>query len=263
MILTSFSGIVLWTKIVLLINVRHEDSDILQYTLINVKLIGLTWFQLSVRLVSDIIKIMKPYEGMTKDNTALLVIDPINSCAHERCETPEWNIHYTKIREMLPKLADFVVEYKKNFGGLVAYVKLTSWTKENLPKNIKTLYEDPKANYYSNDPSGFEELFHTVKPSEDDLVFIKNTYDAFSNEDLVKELNQRKIRYVVMTGIFTDGCVLATIVSGFSKGFNFVILKDLIETTDDPERQELQKLLIGFTFPVMYGKTITSAEFLV
>ena len=65
-----------------------------------------------------------------------------------------------------------------------------------------------------------------------------------------------------MTGVFTDGCVLATIVSGFSKGYNFVMLSDLIEATDLPIRQELSKCLKDYTFPVMYGKTMTSREFL-
>ncbi len=205
---------------------------------------------------------MKPYDGMNKDNTVLLVIDPVNSCAHERCETPEWNIHFTKIREMLPRLAEFVKDFKRKFGAKVIFTTITPWNKENLPENIIELYEDPKACYYSEDTTGFDEKFNVVLPEEDDLVYKKNTYDAFANEEFLSELKRRKIRYIVMTGIFTDGCVIASIVSGFAKGFNFVILKDLIETTDDPERQELQKLLISYTFPVMYGKTITSGDFL-
>lgn len=214
-------------------------------------------------MVSDIIETMKPYEGMNKDNAVLLVIDPINSCAHEKCETPEWNIHFTKIREMLPRLAAFAKDFKSKFGAQVIFTTITKWNKENLPENIIELYKDPKAFYYSEDKTGFDEAFNTVLPEDDDLVYVKNTYDVFANMELIEELKRRKIRYIVMTGIFTDGCVLASIVSGFAKGFNFVILKDLIETTDDQERQKLQKLLISYTFPVMYGKTINSREFLI
>jgi len=83
----------------------------------------------------------------TKDNTVLLVIDPVNSCAHKRCETPEWNIHFSKIREMIPKLAEFISDYRKRVGGMVVFVTITPWNKENLPDNINELYKDPKAYY--------------------------------------------------------------------------------------------------------------------
>ncbi len=76
------------------------------------------------------------------------------------------------------------------------------------------------------------------------------------------ELERSGIKHIVITGIFSDGCVLSSIISGFSKDYNFVILKDLIETTDDEDRQKLQELLIKFTFPKMYGRTIKSTAFL-
>lgn len=205
---------------------------------------------------------MKLYKNLNKKNTALLVIDPINSCAHQRCETPEWDIHFSKIRKMLPKLNDFMERYRKEIGGLVAITTITPWRKEYLPDNLNELYTDPEATYYSEDTTGFDEQFYSVKPATDDLVIAKNTYDAFTNEGLLKELNKRGIRYIVVAGIFSDGCVLASVVSGFARGFNFIILKDLIETTDSKVRQEIQRLLIEFTFPKMYGKTIESAELL-
>jgi nicotinamidase-related amidase len=205
---------------------------------------------------------MKVYPKMNKSNTALLVIDPVNSCAHENCETPEWNIHFTKIRAMLPKLDLFIKEYRQKIGGLVVLTTITPWNKENLTDNINELYTDPAATYYSEDTSGFDEQFHTIKPEPTDLIFTKNTYDTFSDHKLTQELKSRGVQYIIVTGIFTDGCVLASIVSGFSKGFNFVILKDLVETTDSPTRQEIQKLLFEFTFPAMYGKTISSEELL-
>ncbi len=134
--------------------------------------------------------------------------------------------------------------------------------KKFLTDNINELYEDPKAYYYSDDKTGFPEQFYLIEPQKGDFVFNKNHYDCFTNEEFNKEIIKRKIRYIVVTGIFTDGCVLSTIVSGFSKGFNFVILKDLTETTDKEIRQDLQNILKQFTFPVMYGKTISSKDFL-
>ena len=205
---------------------------------------------------------MSIYTGMNKNNTALLVIDPVNSCAHEKCETPEWHIHFSKIRKMLPKLNKFINDYRRLIGGLVILTTITPWDKEHLPKNLSELYTDPKAYYYSEDTTSFDEKFYAIEPDKTDVIIVKNTYDAFSNPNLVKVLNTHGIKYIVITGVFTDGCVLATTASGFSKGYNFIFLKDMIETTDVEIRQELQKLLFEYTFPIMYGKTIKAKELL-
>jgi biuret amidohydrolase len=205
---------------------------------------------------------MKTYQNMNKNNTALLVIDPVNSCAHEKCETPEQNIHFTKIRQMLPKLNNFLNKYRQKIGGLIVFTTITPWNKENLASNINELYTDPLTYYYSDDTTGFDQEFYNIKPEPTDLIFTKNTYDTFSDGKLTKEFKKRGVQYIIVTGIFTDGCVLASVVSGFSQGFNFIILKDLIETTDSPTRQQIQELLFKYTFPIMYGKTITSEELL-
>ena len=199
---------------------------------------------------------------MSSTNTALLVIDVINSCADERYEIPKVDIGFSRIREVVPKLEKFLKQYRKVVNGMVIFVKTTPWRKEFLTANINELYTDPKAAYYSEDTSGFAEEFYKVTPQKGDTIFTKNHYDAFVNPKLDKTLKGRGIKYLVVAGIFGDGCVLATVCGGFSKGYNFVILKDLIETTDSKTRQELQKYLKEFTWPIMYGRTLTSSEFL-
>jgi hypothetical protein len=51
-------------------------------------------------------------------------------------------------------------------------------------------------------------------------------------------------------------------VGGFSKGYNFIIPRDLVETTDLPVRQELQSLLLDYTLPIQYGRVVDSSEIL-
>ncbi len=207
-------------------------------------------------------KYMKLYSKMNKSNTALLVIDMVNSCAHEKCESPDIDIRFSKIRKMVPELVGFIGNYRKVVGGLVVFANITPWTKENLPENIQELYTDPNVVYYSDDKSGFSEEFYQVQPEKDDLIITKNTYDSFTDTKLEKTLKDRGVQYLVVAGIFTEGCVLSTICNGFSAGFNFIILKDLIETADNKERQETSRLLKARVFPFLYGKTIISKEFL-
>ncbi len=199
---------------------------------------------------------------MDSTNTALLVIDVINSCAHENCEIEKWKITFSKIREMIPSLKEFINEYRATVGGPIIFTTTTPWRKQYLTDNLNELYTDPSARYYSEDTSGFAEEFYQIKPQRDDLVVAKNHYDVFTNDNFVRYLQKHKVHYIVVAGIFGDGCVLASICGGFSKGYNFVILEDLIETTDVPVRQKLLRELKGFTWPMMYGKTLDSKDFI-
>jgi nicotinamidase-related amidase len=94
------------------------------------------------------------------------------------------------------------------------------------------------------------------------LIFTKPSYDAFTCPDLVDALNERGIRYLIMAGLFGDGCVLATICGGFSRGYHFIMAKDLIETTDDEDGQAMQKHLKERLWPLMYGPTLESRAIL-
>jgi nicotinamidase-related amidase len=191
--------------------------------------------------------------------TALLVVDVINFCCHQECEKSLLHISFGKIRKMVPKLKDFIAEYKKK-GGTVIFINCAPWTEKFLPDNIIQLYKDPHCSYYSEDKTGFSERFYGITPEKDDVVFTKNTYDAFTNPKLEKFLKKHKIKSVLIAGVFGDGCVHSTIQGGFSAGYNLVILKDLIETTDVPIRQKLQDLLKDYTWPTMFGKIIDSRE---
>ncbi len=189
-------------------------------------------------------------------DTALLVIDVINSCSHPKCEPS--GLSFKKIRKMIPKLSEFIDKYRK-YQGKIVFINCTPWNKTHLADNIIELYKDPKCRYFSKDKSGFSEEFYQLKPSKNDLIITKNSYDAFTNNKLDRILKSKK--YLIITGIFGDGCVHATIQGGFSKGYNFIILKDLIETTDVEIRQKLQNLMKSYTWPVMFGPTIDSKDF--
>jgi nicotinamidase-related amidase len=168
----------------------------------------------------------------TLDNSVLLVVDVINSCAHKEYEDPDRGIHYNKIRQMIPSLSSFMTSFKQ-LGGRVILTTTVPWREPYLPDNINELYRNnPKARYWTRDTNGHAEQFYEI-PTDGVTVFAKNSYDAFTNEDFVNALAELRVRYIVVAGVFGDGCVLATICGGFSKGYHLIIAKDLIETTDD------------------------------
>lgn len=199
---------------------------------------------------------------MSRKNTALMVIDVVNFCAHEKYEQSGIGIRYSKIRKMIPKLDNFISIYRTVINDSIVYVKTVPWRKEYLTNNINQLYERKEYSYYTKDTSGFAEKFYELKPSGKDLVIEKNTLDAYTNSRLTKFLEQKGTEYIITTGVFTDGCVLATVVGGFSKGYSVIILKDLVQTTDDPTRQRIQKDLLGYTFPFLFARVTTSSKLL-
>ncbi len=197
----------------------------------------------------------------TLQNSALLIVDVINFCAAEEYEDPKRDIHYSRIRRMVPSLASFITAYRQ-LGGTVMLVTSVPWQERYLADNINELYRnDEMARYWSEDTSGRGEEFYGI-PTEGALIFTKPSYDAFTCPDLVDALDERGIRYLIVAGIFSDGCVLATICSGFSKGYHFIMAKDLIETTDDEDRQSMQKRLKERLWPLMYGPTLESRAIL-
>ncbi|MEK6961576.1 MAG: isochorismatase family protein, partial [Nanoarchaeota archaeon] len=144
-------------------------------------------------------------------------------------------------------------------------IKTVPWDKEHLAKNLIEFYKDPAVCFFSNRiyPDHIKKLsekFYEINPEKGDYVISKNSYDAFTNPEIDKLLKKKKIRYLITTGVLGEGCVHSTIQGGFSKGYNFIILKDLVETTDDSVRQRLQKIMKGHIWPMIFGKTISSKD---
>lgn len=55
---------------------------------------------------------------------------------------------------------------------------------------------------------------------------------------------------------------MATINGAFSSEYSLIILKNLVETTDEKLRQEILSNFKKYTWPTMYGHTLTSDKFL-
>jgi nicotinamidase-related amidase len=198
---------------------------------------------------------------LTPQNSVFLVIDVINSCAHRDYEDTRRNIHYNKIRQMVPALSGCITSFKQ-LGGRVILTTTVPWQEPYLPENINELYRNnAEARYWSQDTSGGAEQFYEI-PTEGAMVVAKNSYDAFTNRDIVNTLEELHVRYVIVAGIFGDGCVMASICGGFSKGYSMFIVDDLIETTDDEERQAIQQYLKQRVWPLMYGTMVKSQELL-
>ena len=91
---------------------------------------------------------------LTPENSALLVIDVINSCAHPDYEDEARDIHFSKIRQMVPALSGFIASYRR-LGGRVILTTTVPWREPFLAENINDLYrESEDARYCSTERAG-------------------------------------------------------------------------------------------------------------
>jgi len=190
----------------------------------------------------------------------LVVVDPVKGCCGREYERPEWDIHFSRVREVIPRLNDFVKRYR-GLGGRIIWVKPTPWTEEYLPDNINRLYrENPRATFYVTEGvDEYAEFQLGIEVEPVDLVIEKNSYSAFTNPLLGEALGCDS--YLV-AGFYADGCVNATIVDGWGRGYFTYILSDLVESMDGSVNQEQKRLLLSRGWPLMYGHVMSSGEFL-
>jgi Amidases related to nicotinamidase len=67
----------------------------------------------------------------------------------------------------------------------------------------------------------------------DDLyVRTKRRYDSFTSSDLDHVLRSRKIDTILLTGVNTNSCVLATTVAGNALDYTVVVVDDCVDTMD-------------------------------
>ena len=205
----------------------------------------------------------KPVVNATVGLYPLIAVDLVNSCCSEMFERPEINITFSRIRRMVPRLREFADEYRR-LGCKIIWVRSTPWREQYLPKNINRLYhENPYATFYTeHDVEESVEFYDGISPREPDEIITKNTYSAFADASLQELFRRHRWDTYLLSGVFAEACVNATLIDGFTRGLFTIILSDLVETMDDEEQQAHREHLLTHQWPLMYGHVMTSSEFL-
>lgn len=191
---------------------------------------------------------------------ALLVIDYIESCCLERYERPEWGCTFSAVREMSSNLEELIDFYRVSLIGEVIWITCCPWVKGRVHPNIEKLYSsNPEAEFYT-DGTGANR-FYRISPTSQEQVVEKNLYSAFSGSQgkLKSYLEAKKIEHLIITGVYSTGCVNATICEAFHHGYTLSIVKDCVETFDRPSSQEFQSMLFE-DWQYMYGELVSKKE---
>lgn len=85
------------------------------------------------------------------------------------------------------------------------------------------------------------EIVEQLKPSREDVIIKKNTYNAFSNSRLERELSERDVKKIYETGVVTNICVLNTGLEAKEKGFQVKVIEDCVSGLD-AQREGLDEI---------------------
>ena len=83
-----------------------------------------------------------------------------------------------------------------------------------------------------------------VEPNPDELVLDKNTSSAFHTTPVDLYLRNMKVETIVLTGVASDQCVLATAIDAADRGFHVILATDACANLD-PGSAEVTQILFG------------------
>jgi nicotinamidase-related amidase len=75
-------------------------------------------------------------------------------------------------------------------------------------------------------------------------VYDKPTYSLFKTPAFVERLAEGGIDTIVMTGVETDVCVLATLFAAVDRGFRVVAVSDALTSSDEASHRAIMDLLL-------------------
>lgn len=186
--------------------------------------------------------------------TALIVIDIQNDyCAPDGIIAKEVGLDVSRLQNTVDNLIIFVDKARK-VGLPIIFTQMIEDHK----------YMAPNAQLKSNgrelcspDTKGFG--YYKIEPHENDYQLIKKTYDAFSNNELDKILKSHGIENLIIVGAYTAVCVDTTLRTGFTKGYNIVIPRDLVGM---PEERMYQHKAALDVWRLIFAHVVDSEEIL-
>jgi len=168
-------------------------------------------------------------------STALLIIDMQNDFCHpDGFCCGNLGLDPEPVRRIIPRIAQ-VREWSRARGIAVFY------TRESHPPDLSDLSESKRLRYETAGyPVGAPgklgrfliqgergcALLDELTPNPGEMEFDKPAQSAFIGTDLEARLRERGIRHLLITGVTTQCCVLATYRSANDLGFFSLLLED-------------------------------------
>jgi nicotinamidase-related amidase len=134
------------------------------------------------------------------------------------CGEYGWNAVW-KIRELLD------IAHAR---GIPVFYSIPS-APEAKPADAQVRFNEKMPNWrdYAGNREGWD-FADEIAPVEGDIVIRKPTASSFYRTDLEEQLRDHGVDTLLVTGTTTSGCVRATVVDGFLRGFKINVVEDAV-----------------------------------
>jgi nicotinamidase-related amidase len=170
-----------------------------------------------------------------KQNTAILVIDMQNDFASQEKNTPE---RWQQIKKVIPNIQKILQQARNNKIPVIYTKELHRASGVDL--GIELDFEEEHC--IEGTPGA--EIIEKLSPSEGDyIVTNKRRYSAFMGTDLEILLRGLKTQNLILTGAFTDVCVLATAMEARALDYRVIIPEDGVVGTNSERHKAALKCI--------------------
>lgn len=115
---------------------------------------------------------------------------------------------------------------------------ITPVTAEHATGQWRRYYEHWQSVTQAQAGSSAMELHASLTPFQtDDRVFDKTTYDVFNNPSFVSLVQSKDYPTLVIFGIETDVCVLASVLAAVDSGHRVIVVSDAVASSDTHSHQ--------------------------
>ena len=173
-----------------------------------------------------------PEPKLTKDDTALIIVDVQNVCAH-----PE---HGFGIREKELGLDGYLDYYWDRIASMVVpnVQRLLAAARkrgvEVIHSRVGTATDDGRDSSLRYKAFGLQDgrdsieaqVLPEVAPQGDEMVFTKCTSSIFNSTNIDRLLRNLGIRNLIITGVETNGCVESTVRSATELDYGTILVED-------------------------------------
>ena len=184
-------------------------------------------------------------------HTALLMVDMQNDFAHdEGIFVKKWGKTNRWIKSIIPQCRSLLAAAREAEVATI-HLRVINDVLRN-PVSWHNFWGPPSCVV---DGTWGAEFVNDLKPSEDEVVITKYTYDGFVDTQLDSVLKKVGIKTLVFAGADSDVCVRDTAAHGFALGYTPVFAGDALAADNEVAHTGVLQ-----SFGEHYGKVVSTEE---
>jgi nicotinamidase-related amidase len=198
-------------------------------------------------------------ERVKPSHTALLVVDMQNDYVSERGASHKRHTTVSAVRAIIPTIQK-LLHASREAGTMVTYIQMTFDPELRLLSDVDYVR---RVKRYGETPmvvkgSWGHEVIADLAPQTGDLVVEKQRSSAFVGTNLDLLLRSNHIKSVIVTGVVTQGCVMATATSALLNDYYVTVVTDCVASAQK-ELHDAALLLLKNTL-VLEDSLVTAQQ---